>query len=76
MLVAAPAFVLLGALSLSSIMELYAADLRCGDDDDGTAAGGGGGGGRAARTSDLSSNPGAGGGALVPARPKSTKASK
>lgn len=31
MLVAAPAFVLLGALSLSSIMDIYAADLRQGD---------------------------------------------
>ena len=31
MLVAAPAFVLLGALALSSIMEIYAADLREGD---------------------------------------------
>jgi hypothetical protein len=31
MLVAAPAFVLLGALSLSSIMDIYAADLRAAD---------------------------------------------
>lgn len=39
MLVAAPAFVLLGALSLSSIMDIYAADLRQGDkaDDKGPA---------------------------------------
>jgi hypothetical protein len=38
MLVAAPAFVLLGALSLSSIMDIYAGDLRTAADESADAS--------------------------------------